>query len=139
MNAIIYVAAGGAIGAVMRYGLSLMMMRRLCTGFPYGTLCANILGSFIMGLLFGYVLLRHGAQDSADVAMVQNLKLFLGVGVLGGFTTFSSFSIEAVMMLERKAYGSFSAYIGLSLSLSLLAVIAGLWIMRMIASSGSLS
>jgi len=81
----------------------------------------------LMGVLFGYLTTRGNGSES--------LRLFIGVGLLGGFTTFSAFSLESIMMLERKAYGAFASYIGLSVGLSLLALIAGLWLSRGIFST----
>lgn len=127
MSSVLYVALGGAIGASGRYLLGEGMSRAFGSGFPYGTLGVNIIGSALMGILFGYLSHKGQGQDS--------LRLFLGVGVLGGFTTFSAFSLDSILMLERKAYGAFASYIGLSVGLSLLALVAGLWLARGIFSS----
>jgi len=97
-------------------------MRMSGPDFPYGTMTANILGSFLMGVLVAWLAARAGT-DSA-------VRLFLGVGLLGGFTTFSAFSLEAIMLLEKKAYGLFMTYVGSSVILSLLALLLGLVIAR---------
>ena len=123
MSSILYVALGGALGASGRYLLGQGATRIFGAGFPIGTLSANIIGSALMGLLFGYLSTRSGGSS-------ESLRLFIGVGLLGGFTTFSAFSLESIMMLERKAYGSFVSYIGLSIGLSLLALVVGLWLSR---------
>lgn len=124
MNTVLYVAAGGAIGASLRHLLSAAFLRLGGTGFSYGTFTANVLGSFAMGILVGWLALRVSGGEAA--------RLFLGVGLLGGFTTFSAFSLEAVLMLEKKAYGAFAAYAAGSVVLSLIALIAGLILARKI-------
>ena len=97
-------------------------MRAAGPGFPYGTLSANVVGSFLMGVLVAWLAARS-AGDSA-------WRLFIGVGLLGGFTTFSSFSLDAILLLEKKAYGPFAAYVGGSVTLSLLALVLGLLLAR---------
>ena len=97
MNSILYVALGGALGASARYSLSLFISKFYVSDYPLGTITANILGSFFMGILVGWL--------SSKVNDVSNLMLFLGVGLLGGFTTFSAFSLEAFTMYEKKDYG----------------------------------
>lgn len=128
MYNLMLVALGGAVGASGRYGLSHLTFRQFGPGFPVGTLAANILGSAAMGLLVGWLAFR-GAESS------QSLRLFLGVGLLGGFTTFSAFSLESYLMLEKKAFGSFFGYVGASFFISLAALALGLWISRMVFSS----
>jgi len=127
MSSVLYVALGGALGASGRYLLGQGATRAFGAGFPIGTLSANIIGSALMGVLFGYLTTRGSGSES--------LRLFVGVGLLGGFTTFSAFSLESIMMLEKKAYGAFMSYISLSVGLSLLALIAGLWLARGIFTS----
>jgi len=124
MSTLLYVALGGAIGASARHLLGGAMLRAVGPSFPYGTLCANIVGSFLMGVLVAWL----AARASGDSAM----RLFLGVGLLGGFTTFSAFSLDAVLMLEKKAYGPFMAYVGGSVALSILALMFGLMLARKI-------
>jgi len=117
------VALGGAIGAAARYGLGLAMVRTFGAGFPIGTLMANVLGGLLMGLLMGWLL--REAPDGANT-----IRLFAGVGVLGGFTTFSAFSLEAMRMIEAKTFGVFFAYVGASVILAIAAVALGLFLMR---------
>lgn len=127
MSSVIYVALGGALGASGRYLFGQSATRWLGSGFPYATLGVNVIGSAAMGVLFGYLMSRGEGHDS--------LRLFFGVGVLGGFTTFSAFSLDAIMMLERKAYGAFAGYIGMSVIMSLMAMMLGLWAARSVLSS----
>lgn len=123
MQTLILVAAGGATGAVARYLLGLQAMRALGGGWPYGTLAANILGGLLMGVLAGALSLRGGADQ-------EKWRLLLGVGVLGGFTTFSAYSLEVALMIERRAYGQAALYSLGSVVLSVLALFAGLILMR---------
>lgn len=117
------VALGGAIGASARYGLGLFATRLFGGGFPVGTLLANVIGGFLMGLLAGW-LLRSGSNNA------ESIRLFAAVGVLGGFTTFSAFSLDAIYMIQAKAFGPLLSYVGSSVLLSILAVAAGLFLMR---------
>lgn len=122
MNSFILVGLGGAIGAAGRYGLGRAVFRLTGPGFPWGTLAANVLGGLAMGLLVGWL----AARSSGDEAM----RLFLGVGLLGGFTTFSGFSLETFNMIERQDYGPAAGYVLASLVLSIFAVFIGLIIAR---------
>ena len=122
MSSLLYVALGGAIGASARHLLGGAMLRLAGPGFPYGTISANVIGSFLMGVLVAWL----AARSAGDSAM----RLFLGVGLLGGFTTFSAFSLDAILMLEKKAYGPFAAYVGGSVLLSLAALLIGLTLAR---------
>jgi len=123
MTSFLSVALGGAIGASARHGLGLAMLRLFGPGFPVGTLVANVLGGLLMGLLMGWLL--RAAPDNANI-----IRLFAGVGVLGGFTTFSAFSLDAMRMLEAKAIGQFLGYVSASVVLSIAAVALGLFLMR---------
>ncbi len=124
MTGLPFVALGGAIGASGRYLLGIAMFKIMRPGFPWGTLTANILGGFLMGLLVGWLALK--------VSGGEHLRLFLAVGVLGGFTTFSSFSLEVVRMIETRHLGQAMGYIGSSVFFSVLAVFIGLWLARRI-------
>ena len=130
MTGFLYVALGGAIGASARHWLSRSMLTKygeaMPFGFPTSTLCANVIGSFLMGILAAYIASRVNGFEEA--------RLFLGVGILGGFTTFSAFSLEAIMMLERKAYGVMASYITASVIGSLLALFLGLILARKVFS-----
>ena len=120
------VFAGAGIGGALRHGVNEASARLFGVGFPYGTLIVNILGSLLMGLLAGYFASRAGIP--------QHVRLFLTTGVLGGFTTFSAFSLDAVLLIERHAYWSAAAYVLGSVILSLAALFAGLSLYRIGAS-----
>lgn len=117
------VAAGGALGAVARYGVGVQAMRLWGAGWPFGTFIANVVGGFLMGTLAGFLAHRGGADQ-------ERLRLLLGVGVLGGFTTFSAFSLEAALMIERRTYGQAFAYATASVLLSISALFVGLAVAR---------
>jgi CrcB protein len=123
MQTLFLVAAGGATGAVARYLLGVQAMRSLGGGWPYGTLAANVLGGFLMGVLAAVLADRGGAEQ-------EKWRVLLGVGVLGGFTTFSAYSLEVALMIERRAYGEAAIYSLGSVTLSILALFAGLMLMR---------
>lgn len=126
MNGLLYVALGGAIGASARHLLGGFSLRVIGTDFPWGTFVANVLGGLLMGMLVGW-LAHKGSQLEGGA---QNLRLFLGVGILGGFTTFSAFSLDALLMIEKKSYGLAAGYISASVVLSILALFIGLVIAR---------
>jgi len=127
MNSLLYVALGGAIGASGRHLLGGAMFRIMGPGYPWGTMIANVLGGFLMGILVGWLALK-GSQ--IEGGLTNNMRLFLGVGVLGGFTTFSAFSLEAILMIEKKAYGMAAGYISASVIFSIAALFIGLLIAR---------
>ena len=116
------VVVGGGLGAWLRFAIGRLIGS---IGFPYATLTVNILGSFAMGLLVGW-LARQGGPGSFDS---EGWRLLLGVGVLGGFTTFSAFSLEIVTLAQRGAVGAAAAYAALSLVGGVIGLMAGLRIM----------
>ena len=122
---LLLVAGGGATGAVLRYVLGAQAMRAFGTGWPYGTLIANVLGGLLMGTLAAVLAYRGGADQ-------ERWRLLLGVGVLGGFTTFSAYSLEVALMIERREWTSAAAYSLGSVVLSVAALFAGLLLMRRI-------
>ncbi len=127
MNKLFLVALGGAVGSVARYALGGQTLRWFGPGWPYGTFAANLIGGCLIGLLAGYLAHRGGADQ-------ERLRLLLQVGVLGGFTTFSAYSLETALMLERKAYGAAAGYAVGSVVLAVLAVFAGLILARRVFS-----
>jgi CrcB protein len=122
MNNIFLVMAGGAIGSALRYQLGRLCTRAFGMGWPWGTLAANVIGGLVMGLFAGWLAAR--AQGS------EQLRVFFAVGILGGFTTFSSFSLESWLMIERGETLSALTYIVASVVVSIGALAAGLMIMR---------
>ena len=118
MTPVIFVAFGGALGAVLRYLVGSVL------AFPMGTLAVNVAGSFAIGLVW-VLLAARGLQGWAPFVMT---------GVLGGFTTFSAFSLDALRLFERAQPGAAALYVLGSVGLSLLAVIAGVMLARMVAA-----
>ncbi|KZY55623.1 camphor resistance protein CrcB [Erythrobacter sp. HI0063] len=132
--ATLHVAIGGAVGAVLRYQLGRAMTVWLggpaMSIFPWATLAVNALGSLLMGMLAGW-LVRHGAVGSGQGS--EQLRLLLGVGLLGGFTTFSAFSLEMVLLIERGQFALAGLYAILSFALGISALLFGLTVMRSFA------
>ncbi|MCB1508669.1 MAG: fluoride efflux transporter CrcB [Hyphomicrobiaceae bacterium] len=122
MGSIFVVMAGGALGAAMRYLLTSLAGWVFGHGFPAGTMLANIIGSFAMGLLIGALALRSGTDPQ--------IRLFLATGFLGGFTTFSAFSLDAVTLYERGQLAAAALYVGGSVVISIAALFMGLHAMR---------
>jgi CrcB protein len=122
MKTMLFVAAGGALGASARYLVGVASGRLTGFGFPWGTLTVNVLGCFLMGLLIEVMALRWTVGNE--------LRAFLTVGVLGGFTTFSAFSADFALLYERDAYVSAGLYLLASVGLSIAALFAGLAIVR---------
>ncbi|WP_299848328.1 fluoride efflux transporter CrcB [uncultured Roseovarius sp.] len=116
------VALGGAIGASLRFGTGVVMLRLAGSGFPLAILTVNVLGSFLMGLFVVYSFQR-GAE---------HLNLFVMTGILGGFTTFSAFSLEAFTLFERGQFTAAALYILLSVAVSIAALVLGVFIARMV-------
>ena len=125
MNALLPVMAGGALGSAGRYLTGRFTLSLLGPDWPWGTMMVNLLGGLLMGLLTGML---------SRVSAPEGWRLFLAIGVLGGFTTFSSFSLETVLMLERRAYVLAGLYVSLSVILSIAAVALGLFVTRRIVA-----
>lgn len=121
MSPLLLVMAGGAVGAGARHLAGQGLLRVAGPGWPWGTLAVNICGGLLMGMLVGW-LAREGGSDAT--------RLLLGVGVLGGFTTFSAFSLEVVLMIQRGAWGAAMAYVALSVAGSVVTLLLGLQLMR---------
>ncbi len=119
MQALALVFVGGGIGAALRHLVNLAAARLFGVSFPWGTLMVNVAGSFVMGLLVAWFALKYQGGG-------QGLRLFLATGVLGGFTTFSAFSADAVALWERGTHGAAAAYVAVSVLLSLGALVLGL-------------
>jgi CrcB protein len=126
MNKLIFVALGGGAGAVARYLVGMQTLRAFGSNWPYGTFAVNILGGFLMGALAGYLAHKGGADQ-------ERWRLLLGVGVLGGFTTFSAFSLDAMLMLERGDWGLALGYVLASVIGSIAALALGLGMARALA------
>ncbi len=120
MLPVLLVAAGGAIGSVARYGVYRLTG---AAGWPWPTFLVNVAGGLLMGLVTGWLLARGGPEP---------VRLFLGVGVLGGFTTFSAYSLDIVALIERGAWGAAILYALASMIVAALALAAGLWLGRML-------
>lgn len=122
---LLYVALGGAVGSAGRYLVMSLMGRWFGPTFPYGTLTVNIIGSILMGVLIGW-LAKMSAGNEA-------LRVFIAVGVLGGFTTFSAFSLDVVTLYDRGAHMAVLLYIVASIVLSVVGLFAGMAVMRGVA------
>ena len=122
MQMVLAVASGGAIGAVARYWVAGLALRWMGPQFPWGTLTVNVVGSFLMGLLIAFLALRTNVSPE--------LRAFLLVGVLGGFTTFSAFSLDVSVLVERKDMGAALLYVFGSVVLSIGALFLGLYLTR---------
>ncbi|MGL6043714.1 MAG: fluoride efflux transporter CrcB [Sandaracinobacteroides sp.] len=118
MNSYFLVGLGGAIGAMARFGVGRLLG---ATAFPWATLLVNVLGGLLLGLLAGWLVARNGNEP---------LQLLLGVGLIGGFTTFSAFSLDVVLLVVRGSAGPALAYVLASVTLSVGAVAVGLWLTR---------
>ncbi|WP_298820247.1 fluoride efflux transporter CrcB [uncultured Roseibium sp.] len=127
MKHLLLVMLGGGLGAGGRHLVSLVTLRLFGPGFPVGTLTVNVIGSLAMGLLIGW-LVKH------ETANIQTLRYFFATGVLGGFTTFSAFSLDTSVLWERGDTHLALVYILASVVLSIGAVFAGLMIMRQMGS-----
>lgn len=124
MQAYLLVGAGGALGAMARYGFSVLVGHVWRTSFPFATVMINVLGSLAMGLLVGLL--------AKTVPPGQNeIRLFVAVGVLGGFTTFSAFSLDAIVLIERGQWGHSILYALTSVLASVVALFLGLLVVRL--------
>lgn len=124
MIGVLYIALGGALGAVARYLAMSGVTRLMGHGFPYGTLVVNVVGSCLMGALIGVLAKMLTGFDG--------IRLFVAVGFLGSFTTFSTFSLDVVTMFERGEMLSVLTYILGSVTLSVLALFMGLALVRLV-------
>jgi fluoride exporter len=120
--AYLLVFLGGGLGAALRHGVNVGMARWFGTGFPFGTLTVNVVGSLAMGLLIAYLAFKGDAS--------QHWRLFIATGALGGFTTFSAFSLDVALLYERGAVGLAFGYVVVSVVVSIAALFAGLLLVR---------
>ncbi len=127
MNAMVLVFVGAGLGGVLRHLVNLACLRVFGTAFPFGTLAVNVAGSLAMGMLIGWLAMK------ADAGWSQGARLFLATGLLGGFTTFSAFSLDAFQLWERGDLALAAAYVAASVVLSLGALFAGLGLVRGLA------
>ncbi|NTZ42271.1 fluoride efflux transporter CrcB [Altererythrobacter sp. SALINAS58] len=131
LAASLQVGLGGAIGAVLRYqagrGMTSLAGQQGAGSFPWATLSVNVLGSLAMGLLFGWL-----ARQGSDAETTEPLRLFLGVGLLGGFTTFSAFSLDMMLLIERGQPGLALLYAASSMVAGLAGLYIGLALIRML-------
>ncbi|MCP4315343.1 MAG: fluoride efflux transporter CrcB [Hyphomicrobiales bacterium] len=125
MAHILIVALGGAVGASLRHLVNLATLRMLGPNFPWGTLTVNVLGSFLMGIFIELLVRRLGGS--------QELRLLVATGLLGGFTTFSAFSLDVALLWERGAGVSAAIYAASSVVLSVAALFAGLAFVKSLA------
>ncbi len=123
MQAVLLVGIGGAVGSMARYGVSVLVGRRWAGSFPLAILLTNIAGSVLMGVLVG--LLARFMPESGN-----EIRLFAAVGVLGGFTTFSSFSLDTIILLERGELAQATLYVVLSVVVCLAGLYLGLLMSR---------
>lgn len=119
---LLLVCLGGGIGAGLRHMVNLGAARLLGLSFPWGTFSVNIIGSLLMGLVAGWFAHRAGAS--------QDLRLFLATGILGGFTTFSAFSLDTMLLWQRGDVGLAALYVLGSVAGAILFLFAGLWLAR---------
>jgi CrcB protein len=123
MGIVAAVAMGGAIGSVTRYFVS-GIQNPAWTGFPYGIFTVNVTGGFVMGLLTELMALKFSVSPE--------VRAFLTTGIMGGYTTFSTFSLESALLIQRGAYVTATGYVAGSAVLSIAALFCGLWLVRAI-------
>ena len=128
MNSYLLVFLGAGIGGSLRHGVNVGCARFCGPVFPWGTLMVNVLGSVLMGAIAGWLALKAGEGWS------QPVRLFLTTGILGGFTTFSAFSLDAVLLWERGEIGPAAAYVAASVLLSIAGLVAGLALVRALSA-----
>ena len=119
------VAAGGALGSGLRHLTNLAALRLLGPAFPWGTLTVNIVGGFLMGVFVELLARRFGGS--------AELRLFVATGILGGYTTFSAFSLDVAVLYERGALALAFLYVVASVILSIGALFAGMWLAKSLA------
>ena len=119
MQIVLSIAFGGALGALARYFLSKNIDSLTSSSFPYGILLCNIIGSLLLGILY--------TSFSKGLFFSENIKILIQVGILGSFTTFSAFSLEAYLMIEKGSYSIAAIFVILSVVLSIMGLILGIY------------
>jgi CrcB protein len=114
---------GGGLGAALRHGVNLLSARLFGTAFPWHTFIENVTGSLVMGLLAAYFAFKGGEAS-------QHWRLFLTTGILGGYTTFSAFSLDAVLLYERGAFAQAALYVAGSVGIAIAGLAVGLAVVR---------
>lgn len=127
MMAFLLVFVGGGVGAMVRHGVNLAVIRASGGDFPWGILIVNVTGSLLMGMLAGILAFK------ADIPLAHHARPFLATGILGGYTTFSAFSLDTALLVERGAASQAVGYVLGSVLLSILALFAGLWLVRAVS------
>ena len=122
LGILLAVALGGALGSLLRYFVAGAVQSAAWPGFPWGIFVVNISGGFIMGLIVELSALK--------LHLTPEVRAFLTVGILGGYTTFSTFSLDSALLIQRGQWSAAAAYIVVSTLLSVLALFAGLWVVR---------
>jgi CrcB protein len=122
MMGYVVVFIGAGVGGAIRHAMNIWVARLMGTHFPWHTFVINITGSLVMGLVAGWFAEKGGAAG--------HLRLFLATGILGGYTTFSAYSLDAVLLWERHEHMLASLYVGGSVVLAIAGLVVGLWIMR---------
>ena len=125
MYHLLLVAVGGALGSGLRHLVNLAALRLFGPAFPWGTLAVNIAGSFVMGVFVEVLARRFGGS--------AELRLFVATGILGGFTTFSAFSLDVAVLYERGATTQAALYVAASLAVSVAALFVGMWLGKSLA------
>ena len=128
VNSYLVVFLGAGIGGALRHGVNVGAARLFGVCFPSGTLAVNVIGGVAMGVLAGWLALKAGET------WTQSVRLFLATGVLGGFTTFSAFSLDAVVLWQRGESVAAGAYVLASVVLSIAGLLAGLFVVRVLTS-----
>jgi CrcB protein len=124
MQAYLLVFLGAGLGGALRHFIAMTIGRTFGTGFPWATMVINITGSLVMGLFVGWLAFRGAG------GWTQHGRLFFATGVLGGYTTFSTFSLETILLIERNQIGAAIAYVGGSVIIGVFSLWGGLWLAR---------
>lgn len=125
MHQLFLVALGGALGSGLRHLTNVAAARMFGVGFPWGTLAVNVIGSFLMGLFVELLARRFGAS--------AELRLFVATGILGGYTTFSAFTLDFAVLAGRGALAQAFVYIAASVLVSIAALFLGMWVAKCLA------